>query len=821
MSLRLSVLLGVMCLFSALPSYSAQNTAVNSYPAYVQLRHPGLTGEAISVSNTELRRDAAIFHFQSGTVCFLGQVEGKVTGAIFRGNGTMVLEPPLPGEKKQLKLLTHQNAFQEEFSTMVMRFTDDSYAELKKTGSASAQACDAGPLADTQQALRKKLHYNLDARILQDILSPAPGGLFLAFIQGKNYSSKEIFSIDPQGGSPLVTSISPEEVQLATWEDNKLGVWTSFHLASEYAAKTASGAQRNSPIHIESQQITVSIDKWALLKGKATTTFTSRVDGLRVVPFDLFGSLRVQTVSDASNQALPFIQEDKKEDPDFTVILPSPLTAGERYTVVTTYEGKEAVTNEGNGNYFPVARQNWFPNNISPAGEYSQYSVVYRIPKGMTIAASGDLVAERNAVSEYVSEWKSPVPLPLIGFNFGRFKEVEAKLTKPEYLVQSYANVDSPDWVKALQHAAEGNDLLAPREGLGIIQHPEVALGNLSTVELGKKALAQGQLSVELFTDYFGPSSLKRLAISQQTACFFGQSWPGLVWLPTCSFFDNTVRHSLGLDFGDRGYWNSVTAHEVAHQWWGNTVGFGSYRDQWMSEGFADMSAALYLQMVERNPQKFIKFWNDERELLTMRNKEGYRAIDAAPLTLGYRANNTATGLNVTRSLIYPKGAYILHMLRMMMFDRQTGDQQFKAMMQDFVKTYANKPAITEEFKTMVEKHMTRDMDVMGDHTMNWFFDEYVFGTALPNYKFAHSFENGPNGATVLNFKITQSNVDDNFHMVVPIYLELANGNLVSLGRARMNGNTTIEQKVPLAGLKERPKRAVINYFDDVLATAD
>ncbi len=240
-----------------------------------------------------------------------------------------------------------------------------------------------------------------------------------------------------------------------------------------------------------------------------------------------------------------------------------------------------------------------------------------------------------------------------------------------------------------------------------------------------------------------------------------------------------------------------------------------------MSEGFADMSAGLYLQMVERNPQKFIKFWNDERELLTMRNKEGYRAIDAAPLTLGYRANNTATGLNVTRSLIYPKGAYVLHMLRMMMFDRQTGDQQFKAMMQDFVKTYANKAASTEDFKAVVEKHMTRDMDVMGNHKMDWFFDEYVYGTALPNYKFDHSFENGPDGNQVLNFKITQSNVDDNFHMVVPIYLELANGNLVSLGRARLNGNTTIDQKVPLAGLKERPKRATINYFDDVLATAD
>jgi aminopeptidase N len=181
--------------------------------------------------------------------------------------------------------------------------------------------------------------------------------------------------------------------------------------------------------------------------------------------------------------------------------------------------------------------------------------------------------------------------------------------------------------------------------------------------------------------------------MSQQTACDFGQAWPTLVWLPICSFFDTTVRHSLGLDFGDRGYWKIVAPHEVAHQWWGHLVGFNSYRDQWMSEGFADMSASLFIQLIEKNPKKFTQFWNDERELLTLRNKEGFRAIDVGPLTMGYRLNNSRGGFNVTRDLIYPKGAYILHMIRMMMWDRQTGDQNFKATMQDFVKTYSGKAA--------------------------------------------------------------------------------------------------------------------------------
>jgi hypothetical protein len=67
--------------------------------------------------------------------------------------------------------------------------------------------------------------------------------------------------------------------------------------------------------------------------------------------------------------------------------------------------------------------------------------------------------------------------------------------------------------------------------------------------------------------------------------------------------------------------------------------------------------------------------------------------------------------------------------------------------------------------------------------------------------------------------KVTQSNVEESFRMLVPIYLELADGHTVSLGRARITGNSSVEKKVPLKGMKDRPRRAVLNYYDDVLAS--
>jgi aminopeptidase N len=310
----------------------------------------------------------------------------------------------------------------------------------------------------------------------------------------------------------------------------------------------------------------------------------------------------------------------------------------------------------------------------------------------------------------------------------------------------------------------------------------------------------------------------KHLQITQQTACDYGQSWPELVWLPICYYFDTTVRHQLGLDQADRGYWKVVTAHEVAHQWWGHTVGFSSGRDQWMSEGFAEESASLYVSLIEKNPKKFLEFWRDEQELLLERNAQGFRAIDAGPVTMGYRASNTRTGRDVTRRLIYPKGAFILHMVRMMMWDRKTGDQNFRDTMHDFVQTYSGRAATTEDFKAMIEKHMTPEMDLDGNHRLDWFFDEYVYGTALPSYKFDYSFGKDPGGDVTLDFTIAQSGVNDKFKMVVPIYLELADGRTINLGRARLFGNTSAQLKVPLKGLKDPPRRALVNYNYDVLA---
>ncbi|MBZ5505597.1 MAG: hypothetical protein LAO78_08925 [Acidobacteriia bacterium] len=795
------------------PAPIAPRALANQDPAYLKLRTLGVSPEEIRVQDFTMKRDAGTFVFKSGSFKLLEPVNGKITGAVFHGEASFTLTPPIETERHNLAIFTKGNPFEEQFNSALFRFTDGTEEEIRKASAPNAPSASgdaAGLLKDVRQDLKKHLKQNLDVRLLEDVLSSGPGGKFIAFIKGKKYGSRFIFDVDPFGvvtyrpdpgqGPSLLRlqekfSLEPEEVALTAWDYDHYGIWTAFHYSPEYSAGTASGTEQNGPVSIEQQKLEVAISQKARIDARADTTITALRDGVRVLALDLFPTLRVDWVAGETGEQLSFIQEDKEDDADFAVILPRELKKGEKYTIITKYAGDNAVTDENNGNYYPVARENWYPT--LGFGHYAKYEMTFRIPGGMKIAATGKLVRTLEEGKENITEWESEVPQAVAGFNFGRFKTEESKDLGQQYLIETDANTMSAN---------------------GLYAGPTT--GTMNTTTMMKKASAEAQIALDLYTKYFGAMPYKRMAMTQQTAMTYGQSWPGLVFLPTSYFLDSTARHGLG--FGqEHGFFKSVGPHEIAHQWWGHMVGFNSYRDQWMSEGFAEMSASLFLQSVytEHGLSDFHEFWAYERKLLTDENKEGKRAIDVGPVTLGYRLATAKTGFDIPRKLIYPKGAYILHMLRVLLQESASADPdaKFKAMMQDFTATYSNQPASTEDFKAIVEKHMTREMDLDRNHKMNWFFNEFVYGTDYPKYRFEHSFSTDAQGTLTLNFKLSQSHVSDSFLMLVPVYLETADGKVVRLGRAPIKGKNDLEQHVTLKGLTTKPKRAFIGYMDDVM----
>jgi hypothetical protein len=796
-----AVIVAVLCACLTRETQAQQQPNTNAL--YHQLRGllPGPT--TITADNLVLKRDAATFTFTRGEFALFGEVNGHITGAVFGGQGHFHLSPPTATERHSLEILTKRPEYDEDFTQVVLRFTDSTADELRKAGTAIPAKSDS---TLTQQAMefhifqREHLHENVDLRLLEDVLSPVAvkdakagdnrtgdvtqGGFFLASIKGVS-NPHLLFEIDPRGAR----RVAPEEVRLAVWSASE-GEWiypSAFHLTGEYASGAASGRQENAAFDVDREELDTTIEKNGFLGGFATVHVRALEDGLVVVPFHLFPTLRVSGVEGEHGEVLDFVQERKEDDPDFGLVLATPLKKGQTTAVKITYGGKDAVRNVGNDNYDPVARESWFPNGGTGFGGYTTYHMVFHTAKDLQLIATGTKVHDDVDGRIRRTEWDSQMPLPVAGFHLGRFAEKEDK-TPGGIAVSALANQQLPDW----------------------------ANGGYPTTTMLPVELSEGTVAAQIYETYFGKLPFDHLALSQQPACNYGQSWPMLVYLPICGFWDSTIQHQMGLR-PDDPYWKTVTAHEVAHQWWGHTVGFKSYRDQWMSEGFADASAAIFLQSTRKSTSDYKDFWKQLKEQITQKNADGFRPIDVGPVTMGFRLSSPKTGWSVYQNLVYPKGAYILHMIRMMMWSSKTGDEDFMAMMHDFTATYRLKVATTEDFKAMVEKHMTPGMDLDKNHRMDWFFNEYVYGTDLPRYHFESSVATDGDKIN-LHFKLVQSGVTDTFKMLVPVYLEMSDGRSVLLGRVSILGNSTMEKTIPLAKPTVPIKHVSIDSMHDLLA---
>ena len=282
MQLRARVFIfAILFLFLNCPAMSYAQRPGNSNAFYQQLRALVPGGGVVAVNNLELKRDAATFTFRSGSIAFYGEVNGKVTGAVFKGEGHIHLVPPTAEERHNLAITNHNEEFEDDFDQVVMRFTDATSAELHKAGAVQGTA-DHG-FAEAAQQLhnfqRNKLLYNFDLRLLADVLSPAQGGYFMAAIHGKKYHNL-FFTVDPHGAP----EVEPEEVALMAWNDWGPAYLAAFRLKSIAAPGAAVANSQNDAYRIENEDLDVTIEKNGFLTGLATVHIVALQDGLSVAP---------------------------------------------------------------------------------------------------------------------------------------------------------------------------------------------------------------------------------------------------------------------------------------------------------------------------------------------------------------------------------------------------------------------------------------------------------------------------------------------------------------------------------------------------------
>jgi len=332
--------------------------------------------------------------------------------------------------------------------------------------------------------------------------------------------------------------------------------------------------------------------------------------------------------------------------------------------------------------------------------------------------------------------------------------------------------------------------------------------------------LDQARAQMQVCTMYFGKAPYENIYITEQPNFNFGQSWPNLVYLPISAYIDSTQRWMLFGQINSRftGFVQEVTPHEVAHQWFGHGVGWASYHDQWLSEGFAEFAAGLFLQqaMGPKWQKDYIDFWERQRVRILEKNNFGVSPNDAGPLWLGLRLISPRAG-QAYQGVTYSKGAYVLAMLRSLMYadmgSAGNRDQAFIDMMHDFMERHRDIPASTESFKAVAEKHMTKKMDLQQNGRLDWFFREWVWGTQVPRYNFKYDVQPEEGGKFKVHAEITQSEVDENFAMFLPIFADFGDG-MVRLSQVPIAGNST---RTINFVLDRKPKKVALNAYKEIL----
>lgn len=787
----------------------------NSDAAYRQLRDAGL-GESYRCENFTLTMDVGTFQLKTGTITFLALVNKYETGAVFVGQGHFTLKPLDAIDTSEMIRRTGNPTAEEDFTEVVFRFTGNQYpqfagalGEKTETPPEAAAAFQHWkdkvrhrheiPEGFTQAILQGETIDNVDADLLAAIYNPKHPPFFNAYMHGTPDKDLRFFIRLRVGALPQMES--PEEVALVNCNGGELddGVWYSQHLLSELKAHTANSREDKRLFATKRYNIETVIAKNDHLQSVASITFEPLIPGERVLKFGLLPNLRVTRVTDQNGQDLHFIQESRKEDGSFYVVLDEAPAMGREHSVSVEYVGDKVLVNAGNGSYFVSARESWYPN-LNGFGEKALYDLTFKVPPSNMVISVGKLEGQTTEAGFAVSHWVTPVPVAVAGFNYGQYKKIDYPDTITHYNISGYYLTELPDSLKPYENSA--------------------FLGAMSPTAMTKYALDQTRAQMQVCTIFFGKAPYDNVYITEQPNFNFGQSWPSLVYLPISAYIDSTQRWML---FGQintkfNGFVQEVTPHEVAHQWFGHGVGWASYHDLWLSEGFAEFSAGLFLQQAvgKKWEKDYIDFWERQRLRILEKNNFGVSPNDAGPLWLGLRLNSPRSA-QAYQGDTYSKGAYVLLMLRSLMYadhgPADNRDQAFIDMMHDFMESHHDSPASTESFKAIAEKHMTKQMDLQQNGRLDWFFNEWVYGTQVPRYSFKYELQPADGGKVKVRAELKQSEVDDHFAMFVPVFADFGNG-MVRLGQMGIIGNST--RTVDFI-LDRQPKKVALNSYKDIL----
>jgi hypothetical protein len=452
---------------------------------------------------------------------------------------------------------------------------------------------------------------------------------------------------------------------------------------------------------------------------------------------------------------------------ELIVVVPAePLRLGREYDFEFHHFGK-VIHDSGDRVFYVSARGNWYP---TLGDRFATYDLSFRYPRGLDLVTAGDVVEDREEGAQRITRRRTSSPIRVAGFNLGNYEH--ARVTRGGYQVDVCAN-------RALEPALQPKPMplvdlhaaaLATRGQLD----PMAALARTTQptgpgpLDRLQEMAAEMASALEFMASKFGPPAMPHVTVSPIPGAF-GQGFPGLIYLSTMSYLKALPGARPASAQTDLVLRSLLQTHELAHQWWGNSVSVGADRDTWLMEALANYSALLYLEK-SKGRQALETMLDSYRRALLEKGENGQTIESSGPIVLGTRLNNSVEPRG-WHDIVYGKGSWIVHMLRARM-----GDQPFFSMLAELARRYDRKEVTTEQFRELAAQFLPPKSD---DPQLELFFDQWVYGTGVPTLAMSYAVK-GKAPALKLTGTVTQSGVDEDFSAAVPIEIQVARDRTVT-----------------------------------------
>ncbi len=663
-------------------------------------------GVSVDAEDFDLRMtDGSVFAIEAA---------GRVTGLVLVGKGNVTFRPAPATEQGQMRIF----AGAPELRTAI----DGAFIRL-----------NPGDVAAHVKGLDRQQAHQRDVRRAQDVFREYNGRSFALDLADL---SSDIWSLLPNPGDALIEMFTRRFGTLTYTrsqddpEDISLFDRKARHNIAAYASRerlATRGPFYDEDAAADYDVIDYDVDVRMLpekgtIAGRARMTVEVRADSLSHLSVRLSDGLRVQAaVADGLGRVLALRVPNRNS---IIVTLPSVVVRGSRIALTFDYAGSlaaqrgesdSAALGDGRSrqdseerisvpiqdSYLYSNKTYWYPQ--SPVSDYATGTLKIAVPPRFTVVATGELMPAGS------DQAAPPEDNGLRQFAFRASKPVRylACIISPMVQVKS-----DPVRMPAVANAA-----------VPVGEKPVPTGGQLQlTVKTNPRERLEGRnlaaLAADIMQFYAGlvgdcPYPTLDLALIEHEL-------PGGHSPAYLAVINHPVSNGTLTWRNDpatiENFPEYFVAHELAHQWWGQAVGWKNYHEQWLSEGFAQYFSALYAEHVHGSEllQDILRGWQRWAE----------QKSDQGPVYLGYRVGHIKGDARVFRAVVYNKSATVLHMLR-----RLIGDDAFFAGLRRFYGEFRFRKAGTDDLQ--------RALEAESGVSLQRFFDRWIYGDTLPRLRAA------------------------------------------------------------------------------------